>query len=100
MGYYVNYRLSTSKPEKDLDFEDEIISRYALRSNLFIDEQFEWDTQESHMRNFSKNYPEVLFQIDEEDSTGQFSRSYYRNGLMQTIIAELIYPEFDELKMT
>lgn len=100
MGYYVNYRLSTSIPAQDLDFENEIISNYELNNNLFLDEQWEWESQEKNMRDFSKNHPDVLFQIDEEDSTGQFSRVYYMNGVMQRVVAELVYEEFDVSKMT
>jgi len=69
------------------------VAFYALTEYGSSDEETSWQGREEELKAFSLNYPGVLFQLDVDDERhSEYSREYYKDGQMQKVIAELVYP--------
>ena len=56
----------------------------------------DWPERQMQMARVSLNWPRALFIIDiqgEEDT--DLSREYHRNGLVQAVLGERVYPDFN-----
>lgn len=102
MGYYTYYTLK-SEPNitntKEFKNFFERIFGYELDSAL--EEECTWYNHEEHMREVSKNFPEVLFMLtgEGEESTDMW-RKYFFNSKMQYCEAIITYEAFDENKLS
>lgn len=54
---------------------------------------------ENEFLGYTIGYPDVLFNIECEDSTGDRWMSYYRNGKHQICAGRTVYEEFQEDKL-
>lgn len=69
------------------------VAYYALTEYGSSDEETSWIGCEEELKAFSLNYPGVLFQLDVDDERhSEYSREYYKDGQMQKVVAELVYP--------
>lgn len=107
MGYYTNFDLHVKKPANELDdarltadlgelFDSVYDDGGLIRANTHA----KWYDFEADMREFSENYPDLLFVVDGqgEDSTDLWL-CYIQNGKSQHIGAEIVYAEYDPTKM-
>lgn len=73
---------------------------YALTEKGGSANDTKWYDHEQHMRDFTKKYPTILFELSGEgEESGDLWKEYYKNGKMQRCKAELTYPPFDEKKL-
>ena len=104
MGYYTKHNLSIineSNSNLDLDLNDhkEAISKSADYQYCFED-SIKWYQHEQHMRTYSKQYPNLIFElIGEGEESGDLWKEYYKNGKMQRSKAAIAYEPLDESKL-
>lgn len=56
----------------------------------------EWDNREKDMREMSIKFPNLLFTLKGEgEKNGDLWIEYYKGGLMQRVVAEITFREFD-----
>jgi hypothetical protein len=102
MGYYTHYTLK-SEPNiiNTSEFKEkfnEICGDYTL--DYVLEEECKWYKNEEHMREVSKNFPEVLFMLTGEgEESGDMWRKYFFNGKMQFCNAIITYEAFDPDKL-
>jgi hypothetical protein len=107
MGYYTNYKLS--KPSSlALDQENKLmeVSPSYFSSPEDVQNLLEgwmeakWYDHEEEMRELSKAFPKVLFQLEGngEESGDQWIK-YFKGGKQQTAYAIITFDEFDETKL-
>ena len=102
MGYYTRYTLK-SEPNivKTIEFKekfDEICDDYTF--DYVFEEDCKWYDHEEHMREVSKNFPEVLFMLTGEgEESGDMWQKYFFNGKMQYCAAIITYEAFDPDKL-
>lgn len=75
-------------------------AHYALTRYGRPEQSEKWYDHEDDLRAFSSLYPEYLFQLDGLVEEGTRWRKYFKNGKMQDAQPEIIYPPFDESKLT
>jgi hypothetical protein len=102
MGYYTRYEISAT-PE----FTDEM--EELLNDSVEDEVEFEdyqstddtkWYSHEEHMREFSKNYPEIVFHLTGEgEEAGDIWHKYFQNGKMQDCPAIITFDDFDPKKL-
>lgn len=99
MGYYTYHELGHNDMSGDVDHESDI-NKLAGYSGLFEGEATKWYDHEKHMREYSKRYPLITFELNGEgEETGDIWVEYYRNGKMQRIKAQIKFDPFDESKL-
>ena len=95
-------RLDDYNLEKEIEFfisEDENF-RYAISYLDEFGEGCKWYSHEDDMRKFSIKFKVVLFELSGEgEESGDVWKEYYKNGKMQRCKAELVFSEYDELKL-
>lgn len=75
-------------------------AEYAIDENGDTAESCKWYSYEQEMREFSKSYPNWLFQLDGEgEESGDIWRKYFVNGKMQDANARTVYDDFDADKL-
>ncbi|MEI7792805.1 MAG: hypothetical protein WCI57_04950 [Candidatus Berkelbacteria bacterium] len=96
MGYDTYYMLFV---DKDEDIHSEQISEKYNEGCGMFDGLNRWHSIEEDMREYSKLYPDTLFQIHGDgDENGDLWDRYFKNGKMQVCYAEI--PPYDETKLT
>jgi len=106
MGYETNYSLTIKGDLKGVDVIDDLrdnfgYAAYCIDKNGETKESGKWYGYETDMREFSEKYPELLFCLEGEgESNKDIWKKYYKNGKSQECKAELIFPEFDETKLS
>lgn len=111
MGYYTSYTLSwdcgNSKTTWD-EVSKEIKSRQNEGQILFHGEDgggdnaepCKWYEHEKDVAEFSKLYPDVLFELDGAgEDKGDIWRKYFLNGKVQVCEAKITYPKFNKSKL-
>lgn len=105
MGYNTNYSLDLHNV---IGIEESIISalrekeiiRYALDENLDSYDSVKWYDHETDMREISKQFPNVIFELHGEGENNEdIWDKYFRNGKMQACYAKIVIPPFDESKL-
>lgn len=122
MGYYTRYSIAIhSEPversridgidangnpsfvyvERKLSLED---IKYQISNecgyNTLWEESVKWYDHEKDMRDFSRKYPEVVFELSGEgEENGDIWKAYFKNGKMQRCKAIITFDSFDEAKM-
>lgn len=105
MSYYTCYELQIDSSEiKDMDqFRSCIFEMTPLEEGCSEDSYGIYDTWYGHeedMRNVSRQFPDVLLTLyGEGEGSGDLWCKYFKAGKMQYAPAEIIYPDFDEIKL-
>ena len=73
----------------------------ALDESGNTNDQTKWYDMDKDMKEFSKKYPEVLFEMERHGESGGDDQCnyYFRNGKKQECWVELKFPDFDPDKM-
>ena len=112
MGYYTNYtlkytedkeeddayleRLGVEEKEVYVDHEEQLWERYYAS----FEEATKWYDWQKNMKEYSKEYPDTLFELSGEgEESGDIWRAYFKNGKMQYCQARIVFDEFDESKL-
>lgn len=83
--------------EKDINIKAVVAAKAGY--NPFAEET-KWYEHEEHMRAISKEYPDVIFQLNGEgEESGDVWIKYFVNGKMQKAAAKITFDEFDEKKL-
>jgi superfamily I DNA/RNA helicase len=105
MGYYSNFILEVNHPDSediiaDLRNNNEY-SHTALDKYGDTNDQTKWYDMNKDMKEFSKKYPEVLFEMIREGESGGDDQCiyYFQNGKMQECWVQLKFPDYDPDKM-
>lgn len=103
MGYSTYYNLHVPEENKVLiqvlrnenpEAED------AFDENGRAEDCVKWYNHRTDMCNFSKNHPEVLFELDGEGEEGEdLWKEYYKEGKYQEARGKVTYDDFDETKL-
>lgn len=106
MGYYTNYSLNlhnkTDEQYKAIveRLRDKEVIDYALDEHLETFREAKWYEAEEDLREISKEFPEVLFELHGEgEEVGDIWNRYFKNGKVQRCHAEIVIPPFDESKL-
>ena len=117
MGYYTHYTLEivgdALTEVKGIDSEGKPGSVFVpLDSSKITDEvlalsgyssfsEIKWYDHETHMRQISRKYKDLLFILrGEGEESGDLWVKYFKNGKMQTARARVEYDKFDEKKLS
>jgi len=110
MGYYTRYSLKVLKsPTQHADNEEEVIA--DLRKDEYVEacineagdcqDERKWYDHDDTMKVFSKNYPNLIFELEGEgEESGDMWKKYYKDGKSQTCQAVITFEEFNPLKLT
>jgi hypothetical protein len=98
MGYYTYFKLNVIEGgDLNIDYQEELEEMI----DYYLDDSIKWYDHENDMRKFSMKYPNVVFELTGEgEEAGDLWKEYYKNGKMQQCDAVIIYPDFDESKLT
>ncbi len=109
MGYYTHYELKAKNPKPNIISDEELIAhlrltcedaRFALTEAGETQDTCKWYEHEGQMAEFSKRYPEVVFELSGEGEEGQdIWKKYFKNGKVQRCPAKIAYELFDETRM-
>jgi len=107
MGYYSNFELKVGVGHlNESDIIDDLRehnqdAHKALDDCGQTQEPTKWYDMDKDMKEFSKKYPEVLFEMRREGESGGDDQCnyYFRNGKMQECWVHLTFPDFDPDKM-
>jgi hypothetical protein len=107
MGYYTSYSLGVKGiglNESRMIIED--LRNTNDNADFAITEFGEtlngckWYGHEKEMREFSKEYPDVVFELHGEgEGSGDLWNKYFRNGKCQLCSAVIVFPEYDPRKL-
>lgn len=106
MGYYTRFSLELAGGSLN-DFETEAISRGFSSLNEIIvkelgsydpfEQECKWYDHDKDMLKISKKHPNALLLLSGEgEESGDFWKTYYRNGKMVRIEPEVVWPVFNE----
>lgn len=112
MGYYTDYELKLTadfdiiSKYPQLEFLPAVLEKYTgyvfettgLHSACLSGAK--WYDHHIDMVNMSKDFPEILFQLNGEgEESGDTWRSFYKNGKATKLIPIITWPEFDERQL-
>lgn len=97
MGYYTNFSLLVNnKPNEE--HEEAIGQSSEYESNVFED-SIKWYGYMKDMTNYSKLYPDDIFELHGKGEDGYLWVAYFKNGKSVQHEAEITYPEFNESEL-
>lgn len=98
MGYLTQFNLKVIG-QTDIAHEEEISDQYYDGWPVF-EESSKWYTYQEDMKEYSIQYPELLFRLEGwgEDRDDMWV-CYFKNGKMQKSNATISFEEFDESKL-
>ena len=105
MGYYSSFQLEFNHPDAEDIIADLRNNNMDAHKALQVDgntlEPTKWYDMDKDMKEFSKKYPEVLFEMERHGESGGDDQCnyYFRNGKKQECWVELKFPDFDPDKM-
>lgn len=105
MGYYTRYQLTTLHKDADeimADLrENNEEAQIALDENGETQEPLKWYDHEKQLKEFSKKYPDAMFQLSGEGENGgeDIWQFYFKNGKGYKDYVIMTFPDFDESKM-
>ena len=109
MGYYCSFDLEvykgfdTSKPlEEDVVYQlREEISDFSGMGviDLFEGDEWKWYEEEETMKEFSKKYPDYLFQVTWVGEDDERGRNLYKDGKHHYANVKIIYDDFDPARL-
>jgi hypothetical protein len=108
MGYYTNFTLRAFHPTKNgigtefclgpdiLDKEKYEFVGYAICDDGSNCDAVKWYDYDKDMREFSKYYPNLIFELSGEgEESGDLWKAYYQNGSAQYCRGKVVFPPFD-----
>lgn len=105
MGYYSNFKLEIYHPDNediiaDLRGHNEDAHK-ALQDDGNTNEPTKWYDMDKDMKEFSKKYPDALFEMHREGESGGDDQCnyYFQNGRSQVCWVILSFPDYDPDKM-
>jgi len=112
MGYCTRYSLKwnckNSKTTTWDDISDEIRLRQEAVTDFFyaVDdcgrttESCKWYEHEKEVSEFSKIYPDVVFELSGEgEESGDIWKKYFKNGKMQVCPVKMTFDPYDESQL-
>jgi len=99
VGYYTAYSVEIV-PESESArqaIEDDLQLSYAIGESR---DSCKWYDHEVQMRDFSREFPDHLFELNGEgEESYDIWRKYFKNGKMQSAPAIITFDPFDESKL-
>lgn len=122
MGYCSNFKLSTLEKTKinlasflneiknsnfydifaeEVDDELSYLCSEDVTDSISLvsSDMCKWYESFDDLKEFSKKFPDNVFQLDIEGEDGEKCRAYFKNGKCQEAPAIITYDEFDETKL-
>ena len=97
MDYYTMYELTVSDDKIDQHIGG--IELYFGYSGAF-EQTVKWYSHEQDIRAYSKDHPDVLFEIKGQgEEIGDLWVAYFKGGKMQQCKAVISYDDYDESKL-
>lgn len=72
---------------------------FALGESGETADKCSWYNHEDDLRYFSKKYPAVIFVLDGYGDEKDIWRKYIKDGRVQYVKAEILFPSFDEIRL-
>ena len=95
--------LALAAVEKELNFEKNIDIQKVVSDKIGynpFEEETKWYNHENDMREISKQFPDIIFQLNGEgEESGDIWVKYFVNGKMQTASAKITFDGFDQKKL-
>lgn len=101
MGYYMDFKVEVAYGDlsnSDFTRQASNIAQYDIAlSNIF---SAKWCDHEKDMKEISKSFPDVLFQLEGHgEDLDDLWVKYFKNGMMQVCKAQIIFEDYDPRKM-
>jgi len=97
--YYLKIRTNEKIEQEELSKQFEGITKMDVER--LGDEPIRWYNYDSDMKELSLKYPKAIFEltlIGEE--RGDNKRAYFKNGKVDLVNATIVYPPFDESRLS
>lgn len=83
--------------EKNIDIKSVVAAKVGYNP---LEQETKWYDHEKDMREISKQYPDVIFQLNGEgEESGDIWVKYFVNGKMQVAKAKITFDDFDKKKL-
>lgn len=110
MGYYTYHELKVIQPNtkeaKLTEFLDggdhhhDAIGELSEYGDNLWDDSVKWYDREKDMSEYSKRYPDILFQIDGNgEEADDIWREYWKEGKVQHEDCQFVFGTYDETKL-
>lgn len=109
MGYYTRFTLNLSAPDGfNIDDLVEVmklpqynIIDWVFDENLETYDEAKWYNHEDDMKEISKLFPDVLFELHGEgEENDDMWIQYFKDGKTQLCMAQIVFEPYDESKLT
>ena len=64
-----------------------------------FDTETKWYDLDTDMKEYSKKYPNLVFEVHLKGEEGEEQKNYFKNGKMQEVAAKVTFEPFDENKL-
>lgn len=93
---YVCYYPFTSQLDSIFEEDCHMIEDFEMEP----DEDCKWYDHDKEMLELSEKFRETIFVLEGEgEERGDYWRTYYQNGMCQYCLGEIVYEDFNELKL-
>ena len=107
MGYNTRYTLKIIEEDERSEYLERLgvtnsepidhIEHISERYETWFEDAIKWYDHDKNMREYSEEYPDVLFELSGEgEESGDIWRAYYKNGLCHRVQARIVFDEFNE----
>lgn len=102
MGYYTSHRLNITGGGKKFEIIEDLResyedANYAIDESGATEESCKWYSHDRDMIEFSKKYPESIFELSGQGEEPEDTwRHYFKNGKSKMIKARIVFDDFNE----